>query len=199
MTFEQAAEIEANTPITAGEALAREFRISSRQTDGKPEGTRESLKRCANMLDMYAPEIFPANDKGQVDFGRAMMESVVDEITAFLNGNNIQALEAENKRLLERVRELERRERIADTIADAATGGAMNNLDRAIGLESQLAAANERVAELERLGAFDQRDAAIESQKRADAAEAQLAAANERIAGLEKLGIEGPRRILEAK
>ena len=86
----------------------------------------------------------------------------------------IEALESKLAAANERVRELERRERIADTIADAATGGAMNNLDRAMGLESQLAAANERIAGLEKLG----------------------------IAMLEYLPEtmrEGPRRILEAK
>jgi hypothetical protein len=67
------------------EALAAKFRFASRGGDDGPEGTRESLERCAKMLDTYAPDLFPANDKGQVHFARAMMESVADEIRAYLS------------------------------------------------------------------------------------------------------------------
>lgn len=72
-------EIEADN-----ERLAKAFREANLVGDAKPEGTRESLSRCAVMLDAYAPNCFPANNKGQVHFARAMMESVADEIRAFL-------------------------------------------------------------------------------------------------------------------
>ena len=72
-------------PNPEWEALAAKFRAATRQTEeGQPEGTRESLERCAKMLDTYAPDCFPANEKGQVHFARAMMESVADDIRAFL-------------------------------------------------------------------------------------------------------------------
>lgn len=64
------------------EQLAAKLRAEDR--DHGPEGTRESLERCAKMLDTYAPECFPANEQGQVHFARAMMESVADEIRAYL-------------------------------------------------------------------------------------------------------------------
>lgn len=86
--FDKAAEIEAQTPITVGatnEELALKFRQQLLAGDGKPEGTRESLKRCATILNTYAPELFPANEQGQVHFARAMMESVADEIIAYLS------------------------------------------------------------------------------------------------------------------
>lgn len=67
------------------EKRAEALRAESREGDGKPEGTREALERCAKMLDTYGPECFPANDKGQIHFARAMMESTVDEIRAFLS------------------------------------------------------------------------------------------------------------------
>ena len=51
------------------------------------EGTRESLERCANMLDEYAPDMFPASELGQIHMERSMMESVADEIRAFLKAN----------------------------------------------------------------------------------------------------------------
>ena len=66
------------------EAKAAALRAQSRAGDGKPEGTAESLARCAKMLNEYAPECFPANEHGQVHFVRAMMESVADEIRTFL-------------------------------------------------------------------------------------------------------------------
>jgi hypothetical protein len=67
------------------EDLAAQFRAAQRATeDGKPDGSCEALERCAKMLDTYGPECFPANDKGQVHFARAMMESTADEIRAFL-------------------------------------------------------------------------------------------------------------------
>lgn len=79
--------LEAYGTLRAGKASedrAAELWAATREGDGKPEGTRESLARCAKMLNTYAPECFPANEKGQVDFARAMMESAADEITAYL-------------------------------------------------------------------------------------------------------------------
>jgi len=67
-----------------GEQLAKLYRIQMLNGDGKPEGTRDELERCAKMLDTYAPECFPADDQGRVDFSRAMMESVADVIRAFI-------------------------------------------------------------------------------------------------------------------
>ncbi len=66
------------------ELLAIKYRESDKGADGKPEGTLKSLKRCASMLNTYAPDCFPANENGQVHFVRAMMESVADEIDAYL-------------------------------------------------------------------------------------------------------------------
>lgn len=71
-------------PAKPNEKRAAELRAACRAGDGKPEGTRESLERCATMLDTYGPEHFPANELGQVHFVRAMMESVSDEIRAYL-------------------------------------------------------------------------------------------------------------------
>ena len=75
-------------PNPAHEELAAKLRAASRATeDGKPDGSREGLERCSRMLDTYAPDCFPANDKGQVHFARAMMESTADTIRAFLAAN----------------------------------------------------------------------------------------------------------------
>lgn len=72
-------------PNLAYEEIAAKLRASIHaDDDGKPEGTLESLKRCAIMLDTYGRDCFPANEKGQVHFARAMMESVTDEIYAYL-------------------------------------------------------------------------------------------------------------------
>jgi hypothetical protein len=71
-------------PNPEHEATAAKFRAEQRQGDGSPDGARESLERCARMLDTYAPDLYPANEKGQVHFARATMESVADEIRAYL-------------------------------------------------------------------------------------------------------------------
>ena len=65
-----------------GEQLAKQYRA---EHAGRVEGTRESLLRCATMLYTYAPDLFPANESGQIHFARAMMDSVADEIRKFLN------------------------------------------------------------------------------------------------------------------
>ena len=68
-----------------GEQIHALWRAALQNTpDGKAEGTRESLAMCARMIDTYAPDLDPANEKGQVSFSRAMMESVAEEIKAFL-------------------------------------------------------------------------------------------------------------------
>jgi len=79
------------TAITApdskesGEVKAKVYRTAATHNgDGKPLGTRESLAGCVSMLDAWLPECFPANEQGQVDFARGMMESVADEIRAYL-------------------------------------------------------------------------------------------------------------------
>ncbi len=71
--------------VSKGEHAAATFREASRSRDeSKPDGSREELERCARMLDTYAPELYPANELGQIDFARAMMESTADVIRAFL-------------------------------------------------------------------------------------------------------------------
>lgn len=69
---------------SVGEKLASAYRAASLASDGKPEGSRESLVRCARMLDTYAPELYPAAENGQVHFARAMMQSVADSIRAYI-------------------------------------------------------------------------------------------------------------------
>lgn len=49
------------------------------------EGSRESLEQCARMLTVYSGEMFPTNEKGQIHFARAVMESAASEILAFLS------------------------------------------------------------------------------------------------------------------
>lgn len=69
---------------SSNERKAAAFRKQSRESEGKPQGTKAALARCARMLDEYAPDCFPANSDGQIHFARAIMESVADEIKAFL-------------------------------------------------------------------------------------------------------------------
>lgn len=72
-------------PNPEHEAVAARFRAGMRETeDGKPDGTREGLAKCVTMIETWLPECLPANAKGQVHFARAMMESVSDEIAAYL-------------------------------------------------------------------------------------------------------------------
>jgi hypothetical protein len=78
------ARASASNTIQENEALAARLRAETAKGDGAPEGTLESLERCARMLNQYAPDCFPANEQGQIDFARAMMESVADEIMAFI-------------------------------------------------------------------------------------------------------------------
>lgn len=68
--------------VLAGEA---DYRAYAEQVHSKEaDGTRESLAIVANMLEQYGLAELPANEAGQVDFMRAIMESAVAEIRAFL-------------------------------------------------------------------------------------------------------------------
>jgi len=67
--------------VLAGEA---DYRAYAATTDREAEGTIESLATVANMLEQYGLSELPANEAGQVDFMRAIMESAVAEIRAFL-------------------------------------------------------------------------------------------------------------------
>lgn len=67
--------------VLAGEA---DYRKYCEQTDVEADGTRESLATVANMLEQYGIAELPANEAGQVDFMRAIMESAVAEIRCFL-------------------------------------------------------------------------------------------------------------------
>lgn len=68
--------------VLAGEA---DYRAYAEQVHSKEaDGTRESLATVANMLEQYGLAELPANEAGQVDFMRAIMESAVAEIRAYL-------------------------------------------------------------------------------------------------------------------
>jgi len=67
--------------VLAGEA---DYRTFCEQTDREADGTIESLTTVANMLEQYGIAELPANEVGQVDFMRALMESAVAEIRAFI-------------------------------------------------------------------------------------------------------------------
>lgn len=60
-------------------------------TEAPPSGTREELGGAAAMLEAWAPDTFPANERGQVHFARAMMDSVASTIRAFLNRSEAEA------------------------------------------------------------------------------------------------------------
>lgn len=69
--------------IAQGEENYRAYRLALRETE-KPDGTLESLATVATMLEEFGVKELPANEQGQVDFMRAIMESAVDEIRGFL-------------------------------------------------------------------------------------------------------------------
>jgi hypothetical protein len=81
------------------EAKAAKLRAEVLAVDGKPEGTVEALVRCATMLNTHAPDCFPANEHGQIHFARAMMESVADEITAFVESAAVVDVARERQRI----------------------------------------------------------------------------------------------------
>lgn len=84
--------------IAEGEANYRAYCLAS--PDHVHEGTLEELATCARMLDEYGIKEMPANEKGQIEFNRALMESTVGAINAYIV-NHRQATEA---RMQERVR-----------------------------------------------------------------------------------------------
>lgn len=70
---------------TAAEAVAKFRRDMVLATeDLQPDGTLESLRTCADMLDTWTADCLPANSEGQVDFVRCMIEATVGEIRAYL-------------------------------------------------------------------------------------------------------------------
>lgn len=68
--------------VLAGEA---DYRAFAADADRHVEGTRESLATVATMLEQYGLAELPASEAGQIDFMRAIMESAVAEIRAFLS------------------------------------------------------------------------------------------------------------------
>ncbi|WP_387425178.1 hypothetical protein [Sphingomonas melonis] len=71
--------------ITTGEADYREYRAwAATSPDHQPEGTLEALEICASMLERFGPDCLPANEHGQADFARIMMDATAAEIRAFL-------------------------------------------------------------------------------------------------------------------
>jgi hypothetical protein len=69
-------------PLHDGEQKLAEWRPAD--PEAAPDGTLDSLATCATMLETYGPDCFPANEKGQVHFARAMMDSTAAEIRTFL-------------------------------------------------------------------------------------------------------------------
>lgn len=67
--------------VLAGEAHYRAFAL---EPHDEPDGTLDSLLLVANMLEQYGLAELPANNLGQIDFMRAIMESAVSEIRAFV-------------------------------------------------------------------------------------------------------------------
>jgi hypothetical protein len=101
--------------ITLNEQRARAFRKQHEQSDGKPEGTIESLATIANVLDKWLPVVLPANEEGHVKLARAMMESAASEIKAYLESKSAEAtamMKAERNEREERQRSI-RREKFA--------------------------------------------------------------------------------------
>ena len=67
--------------VLAGEA---DYRAFCQNADREADGTLESLAVVARMLREYGIAELPANEHGQVDFMRAIMESATAEIEAYL-------------------------------------------------------------------------------------------------------------------
>lgn len=68
--------------IAAGEANYRAWCASD--PEHKAEGTKEGLATVAHMLEEYGAAALPANEHGQVDFARSMLDSAASEIRAYL-------------------------------------------------------------------------------------------------------------------
>lgn len=73
-----------STPLPAllGEANLRTWR--DLDPEAKADGTEESLANAAHGLEIWGAECFPANEHGQVDFVRCLMDSAAGEIRAYL-------------------------------------------------------------------------------------------------------------------
>jgi endogenous inhibitor of DNA gyrase (YacG/DUF329 family) len=69
--------------IAAGEADYRAYRAAEPKSGY--DGTPEELATVAHMLEEYGPECFPANELGQVDFARCMMDAAAACIRASLS------------------------------------------------------------------------------------------------------------------
>lgn len=67
--------------VLAGEA---DYRAYCEAHHDEADGTLESLALVATMLETYGIAELPANEAGQVDFMRAIMDGAVIEIRAFL-------------------------------------------------------------------------------------------------------------------
>lgn len=69
------------------EARAAALKAADREADPEsyaPDATIEGLLRSATMLEIYVPDVLPANEQGQVPFVRAMTESVAETIKAYV-------------------------------------------------------------------------------------------------------------------
>lgn len=68
------------------EALAWLGRVTWEQAAKKEQDFGpDELRQTASMLKTYAEDCFPANEKGQVDFARAMCESAAETIDRHLD------------------------------------------------------------------------------------------------------------------
>jgi len=67
--------------VLAGEA---DYQAYCQREHPEAEGTLGSLTTVATMLETYGIAELPANESGQVDFMRALMDSAVAEIRAFI-------------------------------------------------------------------------------------------------------------------
>ena len=68
--------------VLAGELDYKAFCEAS--TDHEADGTLDSLSQTADMIETWGLAELPANEAGQVDFMRAIMDSAVAEIRAFV-------------------------------------------------------------------------------------------------------------------
>lgn len=75
--------MEENKMVPEWEEKARKLKEAV-ELECPPEGTIESLAMVANCIKEYAIPEFPANEQGQIHFMRAVFESAVDQIEAFI-------------------------------------------------------------------------------------------------------------------
>lgn len=72
--------------LTHDEAFDLAQRLMPR-AEFKPD-TDEELRLAARMIRRWLPEAFPANERGQIHFVRAVMESVASTIERALDGKS---------------------------------------------------------------------------------------------------------------